>query len=281
MNDKIKKLAKNISELIPTFETMQETYDFLTSFMKKQKDYFSHKSPNDIVKLLIYIWSYKKTNDFQVGDDMLNTVSFAVVFETQGNTYTKTCDYCDGDGELKCSVCDGTGTLECDHCNGSGEVSCRECEGDGRVIGDDGEENCEYCDGTGEEACDVCDGEGEVSCNNCDGGKEQCPDCDGEGEIETDESEYTKYFIMTWSKYIKHRCELTENDTDITMSEYEFDKLRDKYVTLLMSEEHDELMDFVQPNEVYCAMYNDSPKMILNPEMRLQPHNYNINSFAR
>jgi hypothetical protein len=261
---------------------MQETYEFLIDLMKKQKDYFSHKSPSDIVKLLIYIWSYKRTNDFQLGDDIMNDISFAVVFETQGENYIKTCEHCDGYGENSCDVCDGTGTIQCDECDGDGRVPCDECDGDGRQMGNGEWENCEYCDGTGRESCNGCGGNGDITCDNCGGGgKEECSDCSGKGDIETDEQEYTKYFIMTWNKYIKQRCELTENDSDITMSEYEFDKLRNKYVKLFMSQEHTEFADFVRPNEVYCAMYDDSPKMILNYDMRLQPHNYNINSFSK
>jgi hypothetical protein len=282
MSDKIKRLAKNLSEIIPSTDEMQETYDLLTAFMKKQKEYFSNFSPDNIVKLLIYIWSYQQTSNFELGDKLLNEIAFAVVFETEGNTYRESCQSCDGYGELDCDNCDGSGYERCDTCEGDGNMICSECDGEGTVIGDYGEESCENCDGKGEVTCDECGGNGEINCSVCGGGgKEECTNCEGNGEVETDDWEFTKYFIMTWDKYIKNRCEITENNSDITMSEYDFDRLRDNYVKLFINEDHADFFDFVKENEVYCINYNDSPKMHLLLDMKLAPHNFNIGSFAK
>lgn len=278
MNEKIKRLAKNVSELIPSTDTLQETYDLLTDLMKKQRDYFINFSSENIIKLLFYIWSYKQTDDFVLGDKLLNEISFAVLFETQGEMYEAECEYCDGSGETTCENCGGSGSESCDECNGSGEVNCPDCDGDGSFEDDT---TCSECSGTGGISCGECGGDGEVTCGNCSGGgREECTNCNGIGEVQTDELLHIEYFIVTWDKFIKNRCEVTENDTEITMSEYEFDRLRDEYVKLTIRPSHAAFDDFIKPNEMYCAMYNDSPKMYLDLLMHLWTPNYNLDVFT-
>jgi hypothetical protein len=281
MNEKIKRLAKNVSELIRKTDSIQETYDLLVELMKKQKDYFGALSPDNIIKLLFYIWSYKETNDSQLGDKLLNEISFAVLFTTEGNHHVSECSQCDGSGEYECHNCDGSGYVPCVQCDGTGEETCQECNGDGEVE-DDGEMvSCPDCGGDGGVTCSDCGGNSEVSCGECSWGKETCSQCDGEGEIKTDEFDYETYFIVTWSKFIKNRCEITEEDTDITMSEYDFDRLRDKYVKLSTLQGHSDLGDWVQENEMYCLYYSDSPKMyIKQPDMHLITKNYTIKSVS-
>ena len=215
MSDKIKRLAKNLAVMIPERETLQDTYELLTDYMFKQKEYFSRMSPHDIVKLLFYIWSIHKTHSTDAGDTILNDISFAVLFYTEGDNHKEECDDCDGDGEVRCHVCDG-----------DGNVLCNECDGD-------------------------------------------------------DELDYNEYFIVTWNKFIKDRCELTEDDSDITLSEYDFDRLRNKYVVLHMEQKHADLMDFVESNELYCIYYNDNPSMYFTPKMELYTHNNRISSFVK
>ena len=69
MNDKIKRLAKNITELLTNTETPQETYYSLLQVMRKQKDYFQHMSPDNIIKLLFYCYSYGQTKSFEESTD--------------------------------------------------------------------------------------------------------------------------------------------------------------------------------------------------------------------
>ena len=277
MSDKIKRLAKNVSELIPNTDSLQETYDLLTAFMEKQKDYFSNLSPDNIIKLLFYVWSYKETNNSKLGDELLNKIAFAVLFTTEGNHHVTECGYCGGDGEHECSECDGSGYVPCEQCDGTGDVECEECGGDGQI----GDEDCEECDGKGENTCSDCGGNGEVSCGSCSWGKETCSECEGSGEIQTDEFDYETYFIVTWNKSIKDRCEITEEDTDITMSEYDFDRLRDNFVKLSISENHSELAKWVGENEMYCLYYSDSPKMFIQSSMHLNTRNYSIKSLLK
>lgn len=272
MSDKIKRLAKNLSELsLAAPDSLQEIYIRLTGFMSKQSDYFDNIGTFNIIKLLFYIWSYKHTGGFERGDKMLNEIAFAILITTEGESHIETCDDCGGDGYMRCDNCDGTGKVECEECNGNGDVECYRCEGEGKVNG----ETCDECGGAGEYGCSECDSEGEISCPMCDEGSLPCERCDGDGEINTGEKEYKKYYIVTWSKLLKDRCEITQEDSDITMSEYDFDRLRDKYVVLSLEDKHDELQDFVEDNEMYCVFYDDNPTLKTTRHMEIyftEPH---------
>jgi len=260
MNDKLKRLARNISELVRNdTETLQSTYDNLRTVMSNQKDYFSHFPAENILKLTFYVWSYKKTGDFKVADKLLDNISFAVLFTTEGNTYEEECSECDGNGTVSCSYCDGDGSVRCDTCDGSGEF-----DDDGTTT------ECGECDGSGSIRCSDCGGSGENTCDECSGdGSEECRYCDGNGMEQTDQLVYNIYNIVTWSKYFKDRCELTEQRAEITMSEYDFDRLRDDYIILSQDEEHAELEEFVETNEIYCPFYSDSPKLYLQNQMTI------------
>lgn len=281
MSDKIKRLAKNISETLPNADTPQQVYDLLTEVMIRQKDYFVYLGPTNIIKLVFYIWSYKETKDFKLGDEILDKIAFANLITTEGNQYTPPCDYCAEEGEVTCEDCGGSGEVECHRCNGEGEVNCPECEGDGIVIGDEGEEECDTCRGQGGVECDWCDGSGLETCGECQNGKIECPECHGETIIETEELIYSNYFIVTWDKFIKDRCEITEDDTDITMSEYDFDRLRDNYIVLDLEDDlHEEFAGFIEENEMYCLHYDDNPRLLLGAtDMRIKTFNRSMSNF--
>ena len=249
--------------LLPYPETLQHLYDTLGEVMFKQRDYFEHMNPEDRIKLLFYIWSIKLTKNFEVGEDLLNRISFAHLFYTEGNHYIETCDECGGSGDFRCDNCDGGGNEECGECDGEGQIDCTECDGDGREMGDEKWEPCSGCEGTGKETCGECNGDGKVSCNRCGGdGYESCNNCAGNGDIRTDELDYNLYFICTWSKSLQDRCELTENTLEPAVSEYTFDSLRDQYIILSLDDElHTEFIDEVEINEVYCISYNDNPRL--------------------
>jgi RecJ-like exonuclease len=146
-------------------------------------------------------------------------------------------------------------------------------------MGDGEWENCEECDGAKELTCPDCAGEGKVDCDRCYNGYENCSECDGQGEIKTDEFEYNNYFIVTWNNFIKDRCELTEGTTESAFSEYEFDKLRDEYVVLYQVEEHAELRDFIEINEVYCVSQSDNPILDYSGEMHVDSHDYSMKPY--
>ena len=282
MNDKIKRLAKNVTELLTNTETPQETYYSLLKVMKKQKDYFQHMSPDNVIKLLFYCYSYGQTKSFEQADKMLNNIGFAVLFNNSGDYHREECGDCSGNGEVDCNYCDGSGNVECDECSGSGEVECDYCEGEGTDIDENGETvTCPECNGKEEITCPECHGNGEVSCDSCSNGKETCEYCDGNGEVETEDYEYERYFIVTWDKYIKERCEYTESDSDIAMSEYDFDRFRDKYIKLKIEDDWVEFDNWVEVNEIYCSYYNDNPKMYLTNDMELNTTSDDIRAYTK
>jgi hypothetical protein len=269
MSDKLKKLAVNLSELTPKSETPQQVYDGLIAVMQKQSDYFKYLGPDNIVKLTLYIYSFKTTGKFNAGDVMISSLGFANVFTTEGTEYVKECESCDGAGELDCEYCD-RGEITCERCDGTGEVTCEECDGDGRQMGDGEWEDCESCDGTGNEKCPDCGGEGYLSCDNCDNGKNECWDCGGHGDVETSQLKYDAYFVATWNRDINRDFSLNENSQYPALSEYEFDRLRDEYIVLTYEDDgHAEFQDWVKINEVYCTFYSDEPKLNLTEKMRV------------
>ena len=283
MSDKLKRLAKNVTELLKNTSTPQDTYYSLIHLMKKQKDYFQHMSPENIIKLTFYCYSLGQTDSFNLGDKMLNQIGFAVLFYNSGDNHKEDCDNCGGNGELSCDVCDGDGKVDCDVCDTSGEMECPQCSGSGEVEDGDGGEmvKCDDCDGDGVVSCDECGGDGRMDCDNCRGGQETCDECDGLGQIETDDYDYERYFIVTWNKQIKNRCEYTEGDTDITMSEYDFDSLRDDYIKLKIEEKWMHFAEWVNTNEIYCSYYNDNPKMFLDNEMYLDTREDNMRAYQK
>jgi hypothetical protein len=281
MNEKLKKLATKISELIPKSETPQDVYDGLTTVMKGQRDYFNYLGPDNVVKLTLYIYSFKTTGKFNEGDTMISSLGFANLITTEGSQYVKECDECSGEGSIDCALCDG-GEITCEECNGEGQVICPECDGDGREMGDGEWEDCEGCDGTGEISCPDCRGHGTNTCDSCDRGKEECWGCDGNGEIKTNELKYDAYFVVTWNRAINGDFSLNENTKYPALSEYEFDRLRDEYIVLTYEDDgHAEFQDWVKTNEVYCTFYSDEPKLNLTEKMRVdnradsyEPHYY-------
>jgi hypothetical protein len=269
MNDKLKKLASKLSELIPKSETPQQVYDGLILVMQKQSDYFKYLGPDNIVKLTLYIYSFKTTGKFNAGDVMISSLGFANVFTTEGTEYVKECDDCSGEGQIDCPLCD-RGEVTCERCDSNGEVTCEECDGDGRQMGDGEWEDCESCDGTGNEKCPDCGGEGYLSCDNCDNGKNECWDCGGHGDVETSQLKYDAYFVATWNRDINRDFSLNENSQYPALSEYEFDRLRDEYIVLTYEDDgHAEFQDWVKINEVYCTFYSDEPKLNLTEKMRV------------
>lgn len=269
MDNKLKRLAKNVTELLKNTETPQDTYYSLVKIMEKQKDYFQHMSPENILKLIFYCYSFGQTHSFEMADKMLDKIGFAVLIRNTGDLHKEECDDCSGNGEIACEHCYGDGTYECGQCDGSGEETCLDCDGTGEVEEDGEMVSCSECNGSGKVTCSDCDGEGTVECNYCSGGRETCQTCDGDGEIETEDYEYERFFIVTWDKDIKERCEYTEGSIDITMSEYDFDRLRGEYINLKMDDLWAPLNDEVESNEMYCPLYNDDPKLYLTGNMYL------------
>ena len=241
MNDRIKKLAKNVSELLPDDpKEPQDVYDTFRPLYSNQADYFRNLGPENIIKLVFYIYSLKSTGDFSLGDKMINNLSFASLFTTSGN-------YADEE----CRECDGSGQISCDNCNFQGKVECTTCDGTGYESED---EPCNDCQGDGNVYCDQCGGDGDI----------RCDECSGTGEVETDRLHFEHYFICTWSEEIKRPCELETHTKEPAMSEYDFDRLRgDHFLTLYYEESESELRSFVDINQMYCITYEDEPRLLI------------------
>ena len=237
MNDKLKRLAVKMMEFLPSeIKTPQECYELFEPIYSNQNDYFTFFPAESLMKLVIYIYSYNTTQDFKLADKMLNNLSFISIFTTTGNYHYE-----------QCPACNGSSLQRCEGCNGDGKEDCGECDGDG--VTEDG--TCYECNGKGYVTCNQCGGDGEINCY----------ECDATGEYETDKLELNYYYICTWDKFIKDRCELEEGKLEPAMSEYDFDRLRDEYIILGYDEEHSEFRSAVLPNDVYCANYEDEPEL--------------------
>ena len=240
MNEKIKRLSTNVSDLLPDNpKDPQDVYDSFSLLYNNQSEYFRNLGPDNIIKLVFYIYSLKETGNFKMGDDMINNLAFASLFTTNGNYKNEECPECDGSGVIPCHNCT-QGLIDCDECGGRGEDS----------------EN---------DTCGVCDGDGEVYCDECGGdGDLQCDFCDGLGEITSDRLELLHYYICTWSNQVKTSCELEERTKEPAMSEYDFDRLRGNHYLVLYYDERDlEFKTFVEINQMYCLSYDDEPRLLI------------------
>ena len=67
MNDKLKRLAIKMVDLFPSeFSSPQDCYNLFQDIYKKQFDYFSYFEPENLIKLVFYLYSYKTTKDFRL-----------------------------------------------------------------------------------------------------------------------------------------------------------------------------------------------------------------------
>ena len=73
MNDKFQRLAIKMVDLFPTkhFESPQECFDQFKVIWKQQYDYLSNFEASSLLKLIIYIYSYKNTGNFNLSDMLI------------------------------------------------------------------------------------------------------------------------------------------------------------------------------------------------------------------
>ena len=197
MNEKLKKIALKLSKKYKS-SSVYEAYIQFMGEVSANRDYFGLYSPEQLVKIPIYIFSKNETGNFELGDNMIKNAWIGNVFEFgDGDYYVESCDSCAGDGYETCQDCDN-GNVDCDNCDGHGKVDCEACDG----VGEDEEgDSCSECNGHGQVDCDDCDGVGYVECRNCGGdGSYQCGDCDGKGDIETDSLNYMNKTVIVWDR---------------------------------------------------------------------------------
>jgi len=141
-NNRLKKLANKMVDLFPTnkFTDPQETYDVFSNVYMSQRDYFSLFKPEDILKLIFYIYSLKNTKDFKVADNLINNLGFCNLLLITTEPYEAICGACNGDGDFDCDTCYGTGESydggDCPKCV-QGRVTCQDCDGIGEVESDE------------------------------------------------------------------------------------------------------------------------------------------------
>lgn len=269
MNEKLKKITLKLEDSIKKFDSIQDLYFRLKKIAKSQSDYFSYLGPDNLIKLTLYIYSYKMTKGFDMGDKMINNLSFAELSNPSEQQYSKTCEECEGAGEMNCLYCGGTHEIECKNCKGEGEIDCEYC---------DSNYECDECFGEERIDCPECYGRGVVKCDECDvNGQVECSECEGQGEIDTDEVVVRFVFIATWSKRIKDQCELSVGTDNPIMSEDEFSSLDSEYLVLSSGEGH-QILD-VEPHQMYCLTYSDEPAISLHSHsMNILPTNKTKNA---
>lgn len=262
MSQRLKKIAETLSTRLGEINTPQDTFDNLRKYSVKMPDFFSLFQGHDFIKLTLYIYSYYKTQNFDLAQSMMNNLTFLGLLTTEGNESSYSCQNCGGDGTNTCYNCDGDGEVDCDTCDGDGVVKCDTCDGNGE---DEEGLACAECQGGGELECNDCEGSGKQTCNDCGGdGYSDCYTCDGMGEEKLPGFQNTIInFICTWDKELIENCINSLNKDTPATSEFEYDSKRDEMIIIHSDEEPAQLSDFVEENEVYCFYVNDEPKLTM------------------
>jgi hypothetical protein len=262
MNEKLKKIAVRLEDTIEFSGTPQDVYDELITLSKKQSDYFEIIGGENIIKLTFLIYSYKKTQSFELGEEILNDLVFLYYVFSEGNNHREICEVCGGDGQIECHLCDGTGESPCDTCDETGEITCDTCNGSG-VDPDNEEESCWDCNGDGNRTCPSCHGETMDTCRECDGSRlEPCPECDEVGDIETDDWDYEMEIIASWNKKLNQESIEFENSLVPIMSTENYNQQNNYIVIKYFGD--DNYLEFkkgFESNHVYCFGHDDNPKL--------------------
>jgi len=274
-NKRLEGLSKQLlSSFDKTESRPNSVYNTLGFLGYKQSMYFSNFDASDFLKLSIMIYSLKETGKFELAYKIFDNLFFAVLYTDSGDAFQKTCDFCDGEGDLECSECDGVGSENCQDCDGDGKVTCADCGGDGEDIDDEGKIiDCPYCDGEGDVSCDDCEGDGRVVCSECDGrGRITCSECDGDGEMIGESNSLDVYYICSWDTSLKNRCELESQKPVSVLSELGF--IENKNL-IRLSTKNEGSLDFITPSwmeedEFYCWFYTD------DAPLRLSQNNKNL-----
>jgi hypothetical protein len=84
-DNKLKSVAKKLEELIPEGNA-QIVYDKLREVMRSQKEYFETYSALSVLKLTLYIYSFKKTKNYLI---QLNFYRINAIYYFLLNTYLR------------------------------------------------------------------------------------------------------------------------------------------------------------------------------------------------
>jgi len=229
---------------------------------KKQLDYFEIIGGENIIKLTFLIYSYKKTQSFELAEEILNDLMFLYLLFSDGSNHREICEPCGGDGQVECNTCDGTGETPCEECDSTGEITCDTCNGSG-IDPDNEEESCWDCNGDGVRTCPSCHGDTFETCPECYGTRiEPCQECDEIGEIETDDWNYEMEVIASWNKKLNQ--ESTEFDSTLVPITTTENYHQEKNYIVIKYYGDDNYLEFkkgFEANEVYCFGHDDDPKL--------------------
>jgi hypothetical protein len=264
MDDKLKKIAIKLQNTIK-YEggdiNPQAILNTLTKLFKTQSEYFSNYSPIDLLALTFYIYSYKKTKNFELGDKILNEIAFVGFIYTSNNNSVITCNHCGGEGTINCGDCYGTGRIDCRNCDDGYNEHCSECYED--------ENHCTCEEGFSESYCDYCGGEGEIECPSCSSdGQERCEFCDGSGQIESESLvECTTFNTCTWNRDILINSELRNGEP---IPVFNSDKPMPNTIFLDFFDTNLELGFNLQPDELYCYDFDEDPNLVFDKNFEIK-----------
>jgi hypothetical protein len=246
MNEKLKRLAIKMEGLFPNIKSPQHMYIEFNRVTFYQKDYLKKLKEENVIKLMFYIYSLKKTGNFELGEKILDSLFFALFLKSSGE-YANT----------PCPACSSSGEVDCEYCH-EGVNACEDCDGNGSVEVDGYHERCETCDGDGEIKCEDCGGNGQV----------ECPVCDGSGEVESDTDIYYEIlFVCSWNKELYDECYAFEDEERPIKDGQELIGGEDTIILRSISDQGP-IID-LKPGALYCIYLADEPELEFTNDMRI------------
>ena len=224
-------IAKKLKKSVEVYDSLDQTYVSLISFLKGKVDFFNSFGYRDLIGLLFHLhYSEKGLSPEQI-DNIIDGLRVVIVAENTGEQSITDCTYCGGESQFECDTCGGGGEVQCDWCGGTGEIKCDDCDGAG-VIGD---EPCLTCQGSGDIECPDCEATGEYECQDCRGyGNIDCDNCNSDGKVDYDDHLNANiwFFLVSEtfveSKNLKQFTQITEKDLDSLMKKsYSFTDVDD------------------------------------------------------
>lgn len=277
---KLKNIASNLSQDFKGDQTPTSVYNYIIKIANKQSDYFIHYiGAENLLKIIIYCYSYVKTRDFKLADKIFKNISFVVLFDHEDEMAEKECNECNGGGYVACDNCSrDDAKIRCPTCNGESFFECEACDGIGA---DDEGEICTECYGSGIIGCKDCI-DGLVNCDVCNGdGELMCGDCDGTGMIDTEEVYYKETYLILWNPQLVELAEKAyENDGWFLKVEDLID-YEDDYILVSTYSDDNKLQSWVEPFVYYPIDITDGPKNIwvTNQGLIWNANNNKLNEF--
>jgi len=247
MNEKIKRLATKMEGLFPNPKSPQHMYLELGRVLFTQKDYFKKIKVENVIKLMFYIYSLKKTGKFELGEKILNELFFAHFLVSSGEYAETTCPACGSYGEVDCEYCQ------------EGGITCEDCEGEGSIEVDGYQERCETCDGDGEIKCEDCGGTGQV----------ECPTCEGTGEVQSEtDINYEIIFVCSWNKELYEECYAFEDEERPIKDGQDLIGGEDTIILKTISDQGP-IIGRLKPDKLYCIYLADEPQLDFTNDMKI------------